>query len=159
MSCAERAAPEAALPRPPPSRRPQQPPPELEHDFVEEPAREFYCAVSLELLREPKQTDCCGHHLSLEVARERESLAPCANALTSPLAQTLEAIQVGVANSLSPVRTAEAGSVERCSLEQHLLECPLQLVGCEYVCGHGVCSEAPSQGNERAHSAEWARCV
>ena len=27
----------------------------------------------------------------------------------------------------------EAGSVERCSLERHLLECPLQLVGCEYA--------------------------
>ena len=62
---------------------------------------------------------------------------------------------MGVASSLSPVPTAvsaeedhlsgcgqfpvpcpnscEAGSVKRCSLEQHLLECPLQLVGCEYA--------------------------
>ena len=158
MSCAERVAPEAALPRPPPSRRPQQPPPELEHDFVEEPAREFYCAVSLELLREPQQTDCCGHHLSLEVARERESLAPCANALTSPLAQTLEAIQVGVANSLSPERLRQ-GVWSAAVWSSTCWSAPLQLVGCEYVCGHGVCSEAPSQGNERVHSAEWARCV
>ena len=40
-----------------------------DYDFVEEPAKEFFCAVTLELLVEPQQTDCCGHHISAEVAR------------------------------------------------------------------------------------------
>jgi len=45
---------------------------------VEEPAREFFCAVSLELLREPQQTDCCGHHLSVEVAQRLQGEGkPC----------------------------------------------------------------------------------
>ena len=191
-SCAERVASEAALPHPPPSRRPQQPPPELEHDFVEEPAREFYCAVSLELLREPQQTDCCGHHLSLEVAQRLQGEGkPCPmcqrphftarpdlfhrrkvqqltvrcqhkkngctwvgelgnleNHVTKCPKQpwqcpycTFSGLRKAEEEHLSgcgqfPVpcpNGCEAGSVERCSLEQHLLECPLQLVGCEYA--------------------------
>ena len=191
-SCAERVAKEAALPRPPPSCQPQQPPPEQEYDFVEEPAREFFCAVSLELLREPQQTDCCGHHLSVEVAqrlqgegkpcpvcqkphftthpdlfhkrRMQQSIVRCTcrkngcdwvgelgnleNHVTkcpkrlwqcvycafSGLGEVEEDHLSGCGQFPVPCPNGcEAGSVERCSLERHLLECPLQLVGCEYV--------------------------
>ena len=62
-----------------PARTPQPPPDqEQEYDFVEEPTTEFFCAVSLQLLREPQQTDCCGHHFSVDVARrlQREG-KPC----------------------------------------------------------------------------------
>ena len=52
--------------------------PDQEHDFLEEPPRDYYCAVSLELLLEPFQTGCCGHHLSREVVErlQREG-KPC----------------------------------------------------------------------------------
>ena len=52
--------------RPPPSGDQDQ---LTDYDFVEEPAKEFFCAVTLELLVEPQQTDCCGHHISAEVTR------------------------------------------------------------------------------------------
>ena len=35
-----------------------------DYDFVEEPPQEYFCPVTFELLRDPKQTECCGHHLS-----------------------------------------------------------------------------------------------
>jgi len=159
---------------------------------VEEPAREFFCAVSLELLREPQQTDCCGHHLSVEVAqrlqgegkpcpvcqkphftthpdlfhkrRMQQSIVRCTykkngcewegelgnledhvTKCPKRLWQCVYCAFSGLGevegDHLSgcgqfPVpcpNGCEAGSVERCSLEWHLLECPLQLVGCEYV--------------------------
>ena len=47
-------------------------------DFVERPSQDFFCPVSLELLLEPQQTSCCGHHLSLEAAtRLQREGKPC----------------------------------------------------------------------------------
>ena len=74
--CGQGVAQQAIPARP----RPPHPPPEQEqeYDFLEEPAREFFCAVSLDLLREPQQTDCCGHHFSEDVAhRLRSGGKPC----------------------------------------------------------------------------------
>ena len=47
----------------------------MERDFifVEQPSQDFFCPVSLELLLEPQQTSCCGHHLSLEAATRLQS--------------------------------------------------------------------------------------
>ena len=39
-----------------------------EYDFVEQPDQDFYCPVSLEILLEPQQTDCCGQHISQKAA-------------------------------------------------------------------------------------------
>ena len=39
-----------------------------DYDFVEQPSQDFFCPVTLELLLEPQQTSCCGHHLSLEAS-------------------------------------------------------------------------------------------
>ena len=49
---------------------PDNQPRSMERDFifVERPSQDFFCPVSLELLLEPQQTSCCGHHLSLEAA-------------------------------------------------------------------------------------------
>ena len=36
-----------------------------EYDFLEKPGYEYYCPVTLELLKDPRETDfCCGSHLS-----------------------------------------------------------------------------------------------
>ena len=52
--------------------------PDQEYDFVEEPPRDFFCAVTLELLLDPHQTGCCGHHLSSGVvARLQREGRPC----------------------------------------------------------------------------------
>ena len=52
--------------------------PEKEYDFVEEPSQDYICPVTLELLRDPQQTTCCGHHLSLEAAtRLQQGGKPC----------------------------------------------------------------------------------
>ena len=57
--------------------------PDQEYDFVEEPPPDFYCAVSLELLLDPHQTVCCGHHLSsgvvVRLQRERRPCPMCQN--------------------------------------------------------------------------------
>jgi len=56
-------------------------PVQQEYDFVEEPPREFFCPVTFELLSDPKQTKCCGHHLSGKVVsrlqREGKSCPLC----------------------------------------------------------------------------------
>ena len=84
LSCAEAMAAERDASSPP-RRLPSRPhSPDQEHDFVEEPPGDYYCAVSLELLLEPHQTDCCGHHLSRSVVerlqRDRKPCPLCARA-------------------------------------------------------------------------------
>ena len=57
--------------------------PEQDYDFVQDPPNDFYCTVSMELLLEPHQTGCCGHHLSRAVVerlkRERKPCPMCQN--------------------------------------------------------------------------------
>ena len=49
-----------------------------EFDFIEEPSLNFFCPVTLDLLREPHQTLCCGNHISPEaVATLQENGKPC----------------------------------------------------------------------------------
>ena len=51
---------------------------EREYDFVEKPSQDHLCPVTLELLRDPQQTTCCGQHLSLEAAtRLQREGKPC----------------------------------------------------------------------------------
>ena len=52
-----------------------------EFDFVEQPAEDFFCPVTLELLLNPHQTRCCGNHLSEKAVdrlqREGKSCPMC----------------------------------------------------------------------------------
>ena len=63
---------------------------EREYNFVEKPSQDHMCPVTLELLRDPHQTTCCGQHLSLEAAtrlqRERKPCPMCSepNLTTMP---------------------------------------------------------------------------
>ena len=41
---------------------------ELDFDFVKKPDQDLYCPVTLEILLEPHQTDCCGQHISEKAA-------------------------------------------------------------------------------------------
>ena len=55
------------------------------YDFVTEPTREQFCPYSGKLMLEPHQTDCCGKHLSAEIANGLVSKSePCPLCLESP---------------------------------------------------------------------------
>ena len=183
---------------PPPAHHPHRPPPSgdqdqlADYDFVEEPAKEFFCAVTLELLVEPQQTDCCGHHISAEVARRllgegkacpmcqqprftahpdkfhgrkiRQLIVRCPNKKSGcgwegELGDVeahvgrcpkqpwrcphcaFAGLQEGGEEHLRvceqfPVvcpNRCETGHVQRARVQQHLLECPLEIVSCEYA--------------------------
>ena len=49
-----------------------------DYDFVDEVPEDFFCPVTLEVLREPFQTACCGNHLSQEAANQlQQDQEPC----------------------------------------------------------------------------------
>ena len=61
-----------------------------EYDFISEPPKEFFCPVSLEIMKDPRQTNfCCGHHLSRGIADRLESEGkPCPVCNKQPLKTT-----------------------------------------------------------------------
>ena len=196
--CAQIMGEEPMDPPPAHPRPPHRPPPSddqdqlADYDFVEEPAKEFFCAVTLELLVEPQQTDCCGHHISADVARRllvegkacpmcqqtqftthpdkfhgrriRQLIVRCSNKKSGCGWEgelcDLEAhvgrcpkqpwrcphcafvgLQEGGEEHLRgceqlpmacPNR-CEIGHVQRARVQQHLLECSLEIVSCEYA--------------------------
>lgn len=58
-----------------------------ENEFVEKPSLDFFCPVTLELLKNPRQTNsCCGHHLSRAAAEQLEAEGkPCPICKKTPL--------------------------------------------------------------------------
>ena len=183
---------------PPPAHHPHRSPPSgdqdqlADYDFVEEPAKEFFCAVTLELLVEPQQTDCCGHHISAEVARRllgegkacpmcqqprftthpdkfhgrkiRQLIVRCPNkksgcgwerelgdveahvgrcpkqpwrcphcAFVGLREGGEEHLRVCEKCPVACPNRCETGHVQRARVQQHLLECPLEIVSCEYA--------------------------
>ncbi len=176
---------------------------ELDYDFVEQPDQDYFCPVSLELLIEPHQTSCCGHHISQQAAnrliRERKPCPMCKednfsthedkffkrnciNKLkvycphkksgcewTGELGDLnhhttacpkrpwkcqycdFESIYEIGPNDHTPncanyplpcPNQCEIGTVPRRDADSHLLECPLQLVECEFA-GVGCAVKVP----------------
>ena len=183
---------------PPPAQPPPRPPSSCDqdqladYDFVEEPAKEFFCAVTLELLVEPQQTECCGHHISAEVARRllgegkacpmcqeprftthpdkfhgrkiRQLIVSCPNkksgcgwegelgdveghvgrcpkqpwrcphcAFVGLREGGEEHLRMCGQFPVACPNRCETGHVQRARVQQHLLECPLEIVTCEYA--------------------------
>ena len=57
-----------------------------EHDFVEQPSRDFFCPVTFDALLEPYLTECCGHHLSETAYRQLQAQGkPCPVCKDEPL--------------------------------------------------------------------------
>ena len=168
-------------------------PAEPDYDLVEQPDQDYFCPVSLELLVEPHQTTCCGHHISQQVAnRLARELKPCPMCKQDNMATQEDKYfrrkvrQLNVrcphkksgcewtgelgdqnhhttscpkrpwkcqycdfesthdigTNNHTPCcdnyplpcpNQCEIGTVPRCQADSHLLECPLQLVECEFV--------------------------
>ena len=174
----------------------------LDYDFVEQPDQDYFCSVSLELLVEPHQTSCCGHHISQQAAnrliRERKPCPMCKDDEFNTQSdkyfkRKIRQLKVrcphkksgcewtGELGDLNHHTTAcpkrpwkckycefesiyeigptdhtpncanyplpcpnqcEIGTVPRCKADSHLLECPLQLVECEFA-GNGCDMKVP----------------
>ena len=113
--------------------------PEKEYDFVEEPSQDYLCPVTLELLRDPQQTTCCGHHLSLEAAtRLQQGGKPCPMCKEPNLATMPDKFYKRKVNELK-VRCPNKGSGcewvgDFRSMDQHSNSCPKRPCQCDF-CG------------------------
>ena len=78
--------------------------PNYDYDFVEKPSEDFFCPVTLEVLRDPFLTVCCGNHLSQEAAYQlQQDQKPC------PLCK--QPLQAVPDKYFQRIATSEAGSV------------------------------------------------
>lgn len=119
-----------------------------EYDFVDKPPTDFFCAVSLELLLDPQQTDCCGHHFTREVA-ERLKGKPCPMCKKEKMTthadlyhkRRVTEVQVRCLHKENGKCdwTGEVGS-----LSQHALRCQKRPWKCAH-CGFSGLQEAESQ--------------
>lgn len=60
------------------------------YEFVEKPSKDYFCPVTGEILKDPRQTSyCCGHHLSRRIAEQLEAKGePCPLCRKTPLKTT-----------------------------------------------------------------------
>ena len=112
-------------------------PPEIEYDFVEEPSRDCYCPVTFELLRDPHQTTCCGHHISATAgAKLQQEGKPCPMCKEPSFTTHADKYFKRVVNGLK-VRCPHKGSGcewedDLGSLDQHTMGCPKRPWQCQY---------------------------
>ena len=55
-----------------------------DYDFVQQPDQDYYCPVTLDILLDPQQTTCCGHHISQQAANRSlrdHNHVPCVKTL------------------------------------------------------------------------------
>ena len=111
--------------------------PEKEYDFVEELSQDYICPVTLELLRDPQQTTCCGHHLSLEAAtRLQQGGKPCPMCNEPNLTTMPDKFYKRKVNELK-VRCPNKGSGcewvgDLGSVDQHANSCPKRPWQCDF---------------------------
>lgn len=149
----ESSPPAAARSAPYPSPAPPQGPlPEnYEYDFVEEPPKDFYCAVSLELLLDPQQSDCCGHHFTWEVVEHlKMSGKPCPmckEQFTTHADKYHKRRVCEVSVRCLHKATGECAWVgELGNIVDHVTSCPKRPWRCTY-CGFAGLKEAESEHN------------
>ena len=122
--------------RPSPSVQPSQ---QNEFDFIELPPRDYFCPISFDLLLEPQQTKCCGHHLSLEVTTKLQKEGkPCPMCKSEEWSADLDKYhrrkvhQVRVRCWYKESGCSWEGDVKH--FEQHIDSCVIRPWECEY-CG------------------------
>ena len=154
QSCAEAMAREAnSTPTSPPIPRSSSASSDQEYDFVEEPPQDFYCAVSLELLIDPHQTGCCGHHLSsgvvVRLQRERRPCPMCQNPTFNTHADLYLRRKVKELQVRCRYKTDGCEWVgDLGNKEAHLRTCPKQPWSCEH------CTFSGLREAEQGHIAE-----
>ena len=118
---------------------------EHEYDFVEKPSEDFYCPVTLDLLREPFLTACCGNHLSQDAVTRLQG-QPCPVCKESSLStvpdkyfkRKVNEFKVRCPNkSLGCEWVGELGSLDR-HLSQNSVEggCQFVTMACPHSCGN-----------------------
>ena len=123
----------------------QAPPPPVEdpsiqqpdYDFVEQPDQDYYCPVSLELLTQPHQTDCCGHHLSQQaIDRLTRDKKPCPICKEDDFATHVDKFfkrKVRQLKVYCPYKKSECKwTGELGDLDQHTTSCPKSPWSCPY---------------------------
>ena len=119
---------------------------QTEYDFVETPPEEYFCPVTFELLKDPRQTNsCCGHHLSRAAAEQLEAEGkPCPLCKKKPLktAEDLffkrKVLQLKIRCSNKPQGCQWVGELG--NIDRHLKlgsvdgECSLVSVKCPLKC-------------------------
>ena len=118
-----------------------------EYDFVEEPGKEFFCPVTFELLKDPRQTNtCCGNHLSRAVAERLEAEGkPCPLCQKAPLKTTEDLFFKRKVMALKVRCSTRRGGCgwtgELGNLEKHLSadgKCTFVAVECPLKCGKRI---------------------
>ena len=163
-----------------------------EFDFVGQPSEDFFCPVTFELLLNPHQTTCCGHHLSEkavnrlqregkpcpmckesklvtmpdkffkrkasavlircpykesecewvgEVGRAKQHIAACPKRpwechhcdFTSTFDVGIRHVEQCTKYPVPCPNKCEVGTVPRCDMEKHHMECPLKPVACQFA--------------------------
>ena len=143
-----------------------------EFDFVEEPSRDFFCPVTLDLLREPHQTLCCGNHISPEaITTLQESGKPCPLCKKAGLKTLPDQFFKRQVNALKVCCLHKSAGCpwvgELGGLERHLSagsaegECKFEEIACEF--SHAGCSaklaRARLAGHKRQHVGEHLSMV
>ena len=112
-------------------------PPEIEYDFVEEPSQDMFCPVTFDVLRDPHQTTCCGHHISATAgARLQQEGKPCPMCKEPNFTTQTDKYFKRVVNGLK-VRCPHKGSGcewmgDLGSIDQHANSCPKRPWQCQY---------------------------
>ena len=151
-------------------------------DFVEEPSRDFFCPVTLDILREPQQTLCCGNHISPEaVATLQKSGKPCPLCKEADLKTLPDKFFKRKVNELKvrcPRKSVgcpwvgELGGVERhLSVDSAEGECTFVEVACTYSCGLRIqrrmldthkatgCPQRPFKCQHCGHDATYSEII
>ncbi len=189
---------------------------EPEYDFVSPPDPEYFCPVTADLLlQDPHQTQCCGQHLSPQVANRliedgkpcpmcneeqfnthpdkfftrkvRQLIVYCSHKKSGcewmgelgelnehtiscsmrpwkcPYCNFQSTYNIGITNHapqcdyhLVPCPNhCEVGTFPRAHAEKHLLDCPLQLVDCEFA--SAGCDERVPRKDLARHMTESAQ--
>ena len=117
-----------------------------EYDFVDPPSEEYFCPVTCELLKDPRQTNsCCGHHLSRAAAEQLEAEGkPCPLCNEWPLKTTEDlffkrkVLQLKIRCSNKPQGCQWVGELR--DIDRHLKlgsvdgECQFVVVKCPLKC-------------------------
>ena len=116
---------------------------EREYDFVETPSQDHLCPITLELLRDPHQTTCCGQHLSLEAAtRLKHDRKPCPMCNERNLTTVPDKFYKRKINALKvrcPYKGSGCGWVgEVGSVDQHSTSCPRRPWKCDFCTFQGT---------------------
>ena len=108
-----------------------------EFDFVEHPSEDFFCPVTFELLLNPHQTTCCGHHLSEKaVNRLQREGKPCPMCKESKLVTMPDKFFKRKASAVlirCPYKERECEWVgEVGGAKQHMRACPKRPWKCQH---------------------------